>query len=176
MSIGVTRLRYAPLGVGVPQGTGDSAGFVALKDGDQIAANFGPVRGTKYVATVPATPVLAVDVTGATLTASDSGKVIALDDTDTVNVNLPKASECKGCSYTFFQKQSDAVGLGHTITPYAGDFVGGGITALTVDADDILLNCIDGDAVGNRWTVTSNGTTGWTVTASRGGLFEKVTP
>lgn len=176
MSVGITRLRYSPLGVGVPQGGGDSAGFVALKDGDQLAVNHGPIRGTRYLETVPASPVLDVDVAGATLTESDAGKVVTFNDTDTVNVNLPKASQCRGCQFHFFQKVADGTGTGHTVTPFAGDYIGAGITALTIVADELLLACIDGDAVGDRFTLVSNGVNGYTVVAQRGGDLEKVAP
>jgi hypothetical protein len=170
----VVRLRNSR--VGVPQGTADSAGFVSLAASEQLAVNFGPQRGTKYIETVPTVPVLLAEVGDTQLTVQDSGKTVVFDDTDTVNALLPKASACKGCSFVFFQKQNDAVGDGHTVTPFAGDYIGAGITALEVDADDILLNCIDGDAVGNRFVLRSNGVNGWVITAVRGGQLEKVAP
>lgn len=173
MSVGVSRLRYAPLGVGVPQGGGDSAGFVALKDGDQLVVDHGPLRGRRYLQVVPATPVKAV--TGATtLAVEDSGKVIALNSTTSRLIDLPKASLCKGCEFQFHYMALVASGTGHRIVPFAGDYIGGGITALTVVANDDLLLCIDGDAVGDRFTLRSNGTNGWTITATRGGDLEKI--
>lgn len=166
MGVGVTRLRYSPVGVGVPLGNGDSAGFVAIKNGDQLVTDHGPLRGRRYIRTTPAVPTRLVTTTPVTLSMDDGGKVIVYDSTTPLVVNLPKASLNKGVVFYVMQKTLTA-GVAHRLTPFTGDYIGGGITALNTTASQSLLSDPTADAIGDRFAVMSNGTNGWDVIAQR---------
>lgn len=166
MGVGVTRLRYSPLGVGVPTGNGDSVGFVALKQGDQIVTNHGPTKGNRYWDTTPEVPVKLISATPTTLTSADFGKVIVFDSATPMVVNLPKASESKGAILHVMQKTLTG-GAAHRLTPFAGDYIGAGITALTTTASQSLLSDAAADAVGDRYSIQSNGVNGWVIIAQR---------
>lgn len=160
----INRLRIIPDKIRVPEGNGDSIGFGVRQNGDTIVADFGRTKGRKYVRTTPATPVLLVTA-AVTLTASQvDGLTVVFDSTTSRVVTLPAAASCKGARIKAVWKQLTAASTGHGFTPATGDYIGGGVTALTVVANQSLYSASGSDAVTDRVELTSNGVDGWLVT------------
>lgn len=160
----INRLRIIPDKIRIPEGNGDSIGFGVRQNGDTIVADFGRTKGRKYVRTTPATPVLLVTAS-TTLTASQvDGLTVVFDTTTSSLVTLPAAATCKGARIKAVWKQLTAASTGHGFNPVAADFIGGGVSALTVVVNKDLYSASGSDTVNDRIELTSDGVNGWLVT------------
>lgn len=155
----ISRIRR--LLVGGATGNGDNIGFYVDRY-NRLVADFGTALGKRYVNLKPATGVRTLTAS-ASLTEADSGKTIVFDSTTSIIAGLPKASECAGCEFLFLWKQLTSASTGHGASPNALDYVGGGVTALTVVVNKDIYSAQNTNAVTDRLRIKSNGTTGYDV-------------
>lgn len=108
----------------------------------------------------------------ATLTATDSGKTVAWNSATSFNFTLPAVQKSqKGIFFHFIVNTAATSGTGHGVTPAAVDKITApGITA--TDDKDIYF-ATAGDAVGNGFTLVSDGVDGWFVQKINGTVSQE---
>ena len=107
-----------------------------------------------------------------TLKASDSGRTFAWNSATAFNFNLPAVQKSqKGIFYHFIVNTAATSGTGHGVSPASVDkIVAPGITA--ADNKDVYFATAS-DAVGNGFTLVSDGVDGWFVRAINGTLTQE---
>jgi hypothetical protein len=107
-----------------------------------------------------------------TLKASDSGSTFAWNSATAFNFTLPAVQKSqKGIFFHFIVNTAATSGTGHGVTPDAADkIVAPGITA--ADDKDVYFATAS-DAVGNGFTLVSDGVDGWFVREINGTLTQE---
>jgi hypothetical protein len=107
-----------------------------------------------------------------TLKASDSGSTFAWNSATAFNFTLPAVQKSqKGIFFHFIVNTAATSGTGHGVTPAAVDkIVAPGITA--ADDKDVYFATAS-DAVGNGFTLVSDGVDGWFVREINGTLTQE---
>lgn len=102
-----------------------------------------------------------------TLKPSDSGTTFAWNSATAFNFTLPPVQKSqKGIFYHFIVNTAATSGTGHGVTPASVDkIVGPGITA--ADDKDVYFATAS-DAVGNGFTLVSDGVDGWFIRTING--------
>lgn len=107
-----------------------------------------------------------------TLKNSESGAVCEWNSATAFNFNLPPVRpENKGVYYTFVIKTAATGGTGHGVSPNSVDQVRVPGQTPTDNKDAYFATA--GDAVGNGFTVESDGRTGWLLYAINGTVAQE---
>jgi hypothetical protein len=95
-----------------------------------------------------------------TLKDSDSGKTFTWNSATSFNFTLPPVAKAsKGVFFHFVVQTAATGGTGHGVSPAAVDYVAGA-TATAVDDKDVYFATAS-DAIGNGFTLISDGVDGW---------------
>ncbi len=115
---------------------------------------------------------VSVATAAATLKASDSGKTFVWNSTTAFTFTLPAVQKSqKGIFYHFIVNTAATSGTGHGVSPASVDkIVAPGVTA--TDNKDIYFATAS-DAVGNGFTLVSDGVDGWFVRAINGTVTQE---
>lgn len=152
----------------VPAGNGQSVGNV-VNSKNEVIVDFGNGVQRALVQQQPlASRFISVTSGNVTLTPAQSGSTVVFDSTTSRLANLPAAASCPSCVFKFAWKQLTSASTGHGLNPVAADYVGGGITGLTVVVNKDLYSAQGTDTINDRLTVESNGVNGWIVTEAFG--------
>lgn len=113
-----------------------------------------------------------VATAAATLTAADSGKTFVWNSATAFTFTLPPVQKSqKGVFFHFIVNTAATGGTGHGVSPASVDkIVAPGITA--ADDKDVYFATAS-DAVGNGFTLVSDGVDGWFVRAINGTLTQE---
>lgn len=148
----------------IPQGNGDSAGFVVQGNRSPIF-DFGLVSGAAnraYAVIENATPVKTLTA-NTTLTVADVNKTIVFNAAAAIVATLPSAAAVPGGRFKFVTRTAATSGTGHAVSPVAAESVGGGVTGLTTTVNKDIYVPTASDAVTDRLEIVSDGTN-WVVT------------
>ncbi len=115
---------------------------------------------------------VSVATAAATLKASDSGKTFVWNSATAFNFTLPAVQKSqKGIFYHFIVNTAATSGTGHGVSPASVDkIVAPGVTA--TDDKDIYFATAS-DAVGNGFTLVSDGVDGWFVQTINGTVTQE---
>lgn len=104
--------------------------------------------------------------------ASESGTIFKWDSATSFNFNLPAVVPYqKGIFFHFTIATAATSGTGHGVSPNANDKVFGSGTAPTDNKDVYFATA--GDAIGNGFTLVSDGVDGWHLLFPSGTLSQE---
>ena len=107
-----------------------------------------------------------------TIKDSESGKVFVWNSATSFNFTLPPVNKSsKGVFFHFVIRTAATGGTGHGVSPNANDKVAGA-TATAVDDKDVYF-ATAGDAIGNGFTLISDGVDGWQAVNISGTLSQE---
>ena len=107
-----------------------------------------------------------------TLKDSDSGKTFVWNSATSFNFTLPPVQKAsKGVFFNFIIRTAATSGTGHGVNPNSVDLVQGA-TATGVDNKDVYFATAS-DAIGNGFTLISDGVTGYQAVAINGTLAQE---
>lgn len=107
-----------------------------------------------------------------TLKDSDSGKTFVWNSATAFNFTLPPVKKTsKGVFFNFIVRTAATSGTGHGVSPNSADKVAGA-TATAVDDKDVYFATAS-DAIGNGFTLISDGVDGWQAIAINGTLAQE---